>query len=433
LSRKVVQVNEVYLPLFENEDRYLVLYGSAGSGKSVFAADKIVARTVGQAGHRFLVIRKVANTIRSSAYQLIIDRISEFGLRSEFDVNKTEMRITHRPTGNEILMGGLDDVEKLKSITGITGVWIEEATEITSDDFDQIDLRLRGETLNYKQIILSFNPIDERHWLKQRFFDNTPEFCTVVKTTYRDNEFLDDEYKRTLELKAKVNPNYYRIYVLGEWGREDIDKPFIYNFERSKHVGKVTMEDKELRFSTDFNFNPFATIVCQMWFDKDGHHIRVLKEHALVNKGVIDKIELIKTSYTAKDMATCLWTGDATQRKRTVEQNIVNGKNLHAWEQIDRAFRLGKRLQVPNVNPNVSRSRDLCNFVFALHPDLVIDESCTVLINEIMYTEADDSGGINKKNRSNDNQKADFLDCFRYALNTWCNDIMDNPKKYGIK
>jgi len=431
--QKKIRINHVYLPYLKNKDRYLILYGSAGSGKSVFAAQKVVARLVGEAGHRMLVVRKVANTLRSSVFQLIIDTIRSYGLFDEFNINKSEMRITHNPTGNEILMGGLDDVEKLKSIAGVTSIWIEEATELTADDFDQIDLRLRGETENYKQIVLSFNPIDERHWLKGRFFDNELEDATILKTTYRDNDFLDEDYKRTLELKAKVNPNYYRIYVLGEWGREDIDKPFIYNFERIKHVGKVVREDKELRFSTDFNFNPFATIVCQMWFDKDGHHIRVLKEHALVNKGVIDKIELIKTSYTAKDMATCLWTGDATQRKRTVEQNIVNGKNLHAWEQIDRAFRLGKRLQVPNVNPNVSRSRDLCNFVFALHPDLVIDESCTVLINEIMYTEADDAGGINKKNRSNDNQKADFLDCFRYALNTWCNDIMDNPKKYGIK
>ena len=431
--QKEILINDTYLPYVKNKDRYLVLYGSAGSGKSVFAAQKLIIRLATELHHRFLVVRKVANTIRSSAFQLILDVIAEFGIREHFTVNKTEMKITYTRNGNEIWFGGLDDVEKLKSIAGITSIWIEEATELTSNDFDQIDLRLRGETLNYKQIILSFNPIDERHWLKKRFFDQDLEACKIVHTTYKDNEFLDDEYKRTLELKAKVNPNYYRIYVLGLWGREDIDKPFIYNFERSKHVGKVVREDKELRFSTDFNFNPFATIVCQMWFDKDGHHIRVLKEHALVNKGVIDKIELIKTSYTAKDMATCLWTGDATQRKRTVEQNIVNGKNLHAWEQIDRAFRLGKRLQVPNVNPNVSRSRDLCNFVFALHPDLVIDESCTILINEIMYTEADDAGGINKKNRSNDNQKADFLDCFRYALNTWCNDIMDNPKKYGIK
>ena len=431
--QKEILINDTYLPYVENKDRYLVLYGSAGSGKSVFAAQKLIIRLTTELHHRFLVVRKVANTIRSSAFQLILDVIAEFGIREHFTVNKTEMKITYTRNGNEIWFGGLDDVEKLKSITGITSVWIEEATELKADDFDQIDLRLRGETPHYKQIILSFNPIDERHWLKERFFDNDVDGCSILKTTYRDNEFLDEEYKRTLELKAKVNPNYYRIYVLGQWGREDTEKPFIYNFNRDKHTGKVARVDKELRFSTDFNFNPFVTIVGQAWFDKDGHHIRILKEHAMVNKGVLDKIELIKNSYTQKDLATCLWTGDATQRKRTVEQNIVNGKNLHAWEQIDRAFNLRRRLQVPNVNPNVSTSRDVCNFIFALHPDIIIDEGCTLLINEILYTEADDEGKINKKNRNKESQKADALDCLRYYFNTWCPDIMQRPEKYGIR
>jgi phage terminase large subunit len=246
---KRIKVNRVYSPYLSNKDRYLVLYGSAGSGKSVFAAQKIVLRIVSEQGHRFLVVRKVANTLRSSTYQLILDTIRDLDLLNEFEVNKTEMRFTHKLTGNEILMGGLDDVEKLKSIAGVTGVWIEEATELTSDDLDQIDLRMRGETLNYKQILLSFNPIDERHWLKKRFFDDGMEYCTILKTTYRDNNFLDEEYKRTLELKAKVNPNYYRIYVLGEWGREEVNRPFMYNFNMDSHVGETKVNDTPLIFS----------------------------------------------------------------------------------------------------------------------------------------------------------------------------------------
>ena len=167
-----LRVNDAFYGLLSDTNRYEVLYGGSGSGKSVFATQKIVIRTVGEEKHRFLCIRKVANTLRSSVYQILIDCISDLGLRSEFEINKTEMRFTHTPTGNEILLAGLDDVERLKSIAGITSIWVEEATELTEGDFDQIDLRLRGETANYKQIILSFNPIDESHWLKKRFFDN---------------------------------------------------------------------------------------------------------------------------------------------------------------------------------------------------------------------------------------------------------------------
>ena len=447
---------ECYKHLLTSDADIHFLWGGRDSGKSYFIAQKLIVDCLRNDYFRCIMVKKTYESIKDSQFQTIKDLVNKWKLNDLFKFNTSPLEITC-VNGNKFIARGCDKPEKLKSIANPSDVWYEEGDHLTEEDYDTISTGLRAESDVKITEWFSFNPEARgksftEHWIDKRYLSKAKyngnevfEIETIVDddpvkvkytsthTTYDNNPYCSPKRKAKHELLGTANPAKWRVYSRGFRGAADIDKPFIYNFERSKHVGKVTREDKELRFSTDFNFNPFATIVCQMWFDKDGHHIRVLKEHALVNKGVIDKIELIKTSYTAKDMATCLWTGDATQRKRTVEQNIVNGKNLHAWEQIDRAFRLGKRLQVPNVNPNVSRSRDLCNFVFALHPDLVIDESCTILINEIMYTEADDAGGINKKNRSNDNQKADFLDCFRYALNTWCNDIMDNPKKYGIK
>jgi hypothetical protein len=430
---KRIKVNRVYSPYLSNKDRYLVLYGSAGSGKSVFAAQKIVLRIVSEQGHRFLVVRKVANTLRSSTYQLILDTIRDLGLLNEFEVNKTEMRFTHKLTGNEILMGGLDDVEKLKSIAGVTGVWIEEATELTSDDFDQIDLRMRGETLNYKQILLSFNPIDERHWLKNRFFDDGMEYCTILKTTYRDNNFLDEEYKRTLELKAKVNPNYYRIYVLGEWGREEVNRPFMYNFNMDSHVGETKVNDTPLIFSLDFNFDPFVCIVAQEWNDRDGHHLHVHNEIVLSKQGVNDMIRVIKGNYTQLQLSKAIFTGDATQRKRTVEQSVRGTENLHAWAMLDEAFKLGKRLRVPRANPKVASTQDICNFALSLHPDIKINNKCNLLINEMQFTECDADGNILKKDRNKLEQRADAIDAYRYLTMYVMPDIAQFPKKYGIK
>jgi hypothetical protein len=430
---KRIKVNRVYSPYLSNKDRYLVLYGSAGSGKSVFAAQKIVLRIVSEQGHRFLVVRKVANTLRSSTYQLILDTIRDLDLLNEFEVNKTEMRFTHKLTGNEILMGGLDDVEKLKSIAGVTGVWIEEATELTSDDLDQIDLRMRGETLNYKQILLSFNPIDERHWLKKRFFDDGMEYCTILKTTYRDNNFLDEEYKRTLELKAKVNPNYYRIYVLGEWGREEVNRPFMYNFNMDNHVGETTVNDTPLIFSLDFNFDPFVCIVAQEWNNRDGHHLHVHNEIVLSKQGVNDMIRVIKGNYTSLQLSKAIFTGDATQRKRTVEQSVRGTENLHAWAMLDEAFKLGKRLRVPRANPKVASTQDICNFALSLHPDIKINPKCNLLINEMQFTECDADGNILKKDRNKLEQRADAIDAYRYLTMYVMPDIAQFPKKYGIK
>ena len=103
----------------------------------------------------------------------------------------------------------MDDVEKLKSIHGITGIWVEETTEITLSDFLQINLRLRGKTENYKQVILTFNPIDANHWLNKTELEN----CFSLKSTYLDNAFCDDEYKEVIRALAGQDENFYNIYA----------------------------------------------------------------------------------------------------------------------------------------------------------------------------------------------------------------------------
>lgn len=205
------------IPILDDQSRYLVLYGGAGSGKSVTAAQKIVIRMLEEPGHRFLVVRKVANTIRNSVFSLLRGTISEWGLTQLFRINKSDMDITCS-NGNQIIFAGLDDVEKLKSIHGITGMWLEEASEMTQEDFQQLDLRLRGYTQNYKQIIISFNPISITHWLKKVFFDQKKTNAKVIHTTYKDNKFIDEEYKKTLESLEQQDPYYYSVYALGEWG-----------------------------------------------------------------------------------------------------------------------------------------------------------------------------------------------------------------------
>lgn len=161
--------NPCYIPTYNFTGRYLHFYGSAGSGKSEWvAAGKILLRAMNEEGHRFLYYRKVAKTIRNSQFQLFKDIIARWKVTDLFKINKTDMNIIYRPNGSELIASGLDDVEKLKSITGLTGTWGEEMTEMTEDDFDQIDLRMRGFTKYYKQHIFSYNPIDDQHWLKKK-------------------------------------------------------------------------------------------------------------------------------------------------------------------------------------------------------------------------------------------------------------------------
>ena len=209
--------NRAFLPLFADEHRYLVLKGGGGSGKSIFAGRKVLERMMSEKGHRFLVCRKVQKTLRESCWRQLVEQAREHYAGEVANVNKTDMTITFR-NGNVILFAGLDDVEKLKSIYNVTGIWIEEASELAEGDFNQLDIRLRGKTENYKQIILTFNPVSALHWLKKRFWDRRDPEATIHESTYKDNRFLDAEAVRVLEGFKDTDEYYYTVYCLGQWG-----------------------------------------------------------------------------------------------------------------------------------------------------------------------------------------------------------------------
>ena len=194
--------------------------GGGGSGKSVFISQLLIIRVFAlDEAVKALVVRNVMNDNRESTFAELKKRISEMELDEFFKINKTSMEITCLRNGNTIIFRGLDDIERVKSIEGITQIWIEEASEIGEKEFDQLDIRLRNERDTYEnQIFLTFNPISQNHWLKKRFFDMKNPRANVMKTTYHDNPYLPDINREQLEAMKETSPYYYQVYCLGEWG-----------------------------------------------------------------------------------------------------------------------------------------------------------------------------------------------------------------------
>lgn len=209
--------NETFLPLFFDRHRYLVLKGGGGSGKSIFAGRKVLERAGTEAGHRVLVCRKVARTLRHSCFDQLCGQLAKYYPGTGYQIKTGDMEIRFR-NGSVIFFAGLDDAEKLKSIYDITMIWIEEASELEEGDFNQLDIRLRTDCPWYLQMILSFNPISITHWLKKRFFDQPDTRAQVHESTYKDNRFLTEEAIRTLEAFRERDEYYYMVYCLGMWG-----------------------------------------------------------------------------------------------------------------------------------------------------------------------------------------------------------------------
>lgn len=303
-----------YKKLYDYKNRYEVYYGGAGSGKSVFITQKLTIKLLGSP-RKLLVIRKVGRTLRDSVYQLFSDILSEWRIKPYIGVNKTDFTITF-PNGSVILFKGLDDPEKIKSITGITDIWIEEATEITADDFSQLDLRLRAKKENL-QIYLSFNPTSKANWVYKKWFVKPKKepSTVILKTTYKDNRFLPESYIKTLEAMIKTNPTYYKIYALGEFC--SLDKLIYTNWETAELNTDELKRRAELKLAVglDFGFTNDPTALITALIDEENKIIYVTDEH--VKTGLTnDKIaEIIKY----KGLAKSTITADAAESKSIKE------------------------------------------------------------------------------------------------------------------
>lgn len=225
-----IKANRVFKEPDQSQKRYIVMKGSAGSGKSVDTAQHYILRLMSDPGRNLLCVRKSDVTNRDSTFaelQGAIFRMFGEQYKKYWYINSSDMRLECIANHNQIFFRGVNDEkqrEKLKSIAvkrgKLTDVWIEEATELTQSDFEIIDDRLRGELPKgqFYQIRLTFNPVSSSHWIKKHFFDRADPDVFTHHSTYKDNRFIDDAYYRRMERRKEVDPDGYRIYGLGEWG-----------------------------------------------------------------------------------------------------------------------------------------------------------------------------------------------------------------------
>lgn len=273
-----IQANPVFREADASCKRYIVMKGSAGSGKSVDTAQNYLLRLMKDKGRNLVAMRKSDITNRDSTFAELTGAIYRtFGADADkyWQITLSPLCITCKLNGNKIIFRGMNDDkqrEKLKSITFATGkltdVWLEEATEFTQADLEIIDDRLRGELPDgqFYQIRMTFNPVNKNHWIKKVFFDIPDPNVLTHHSTFLTNRFIDDAYKARMERRKLVDPEGYRIYGLGEWG--ETGGLILTNYEATE-VSQNLNDYDDICIGQDFGYNHANAILLLGFKDDD--------------------------------------------------------------------------------------------------------------------------------------------------------------------
>lgn len=223
-------VGKGYGSFWRFKGRYRVVKGSRASKKSKTTALWFIVNMMKYPQANALVIRKTFRTLKDSCYTELKWAVHRLGVDAWWEFKLNPLEATYKPTGQKIYFRGLDDPLKVTSITVDVGVlcwaWLEEAYEVMNeDDFNILDESIRGGVPEgsglFKQWTITFNPWNEHHWLKKRFFDHPDDETLALTTNYMCNEWLDAADIKVFEDMKKRNPRRYAVAGLGGWGIVD--------------------------------------------------------------------------------------------------------------------------------------------------------------------------------------------------------------------
>ena len=301
-EKKVVSLPEVvgkgYKTFWNFKGRYRVVKGSRASKKSKTTALWYITNLIKYPEANLLVVRKTYRTLKDSCYTELKWAARRLGVEEHFTFKESPLEITYKPTGQKIYFRGLDDPLKVTSVTVDVGclcwMWIEEAYEVMKeDDFNILDESIRGECPEglFKQITLTFNPWNERHWIKKRFFDAEPDpDILAITTNYLCNEWLDKADLKVFETMKKNNPRRYAVAGLGGWGVVD---GLVYENWKEEYFELEQVRQYKSAFGLDFGYTNDPSAFFVGFIDLENKRLYVYDElykPGMSNRKIADEI-----------------------------------------------------------------------------------------------------------------------------------------------
>jgi PBSX family phage terminase large subunit len=409
--------NAKYLPAITRPKIYNILYGGAGSGKSQTMIQFFLSELLSHGendNETYVVLRKVAATIRTSVYMDFKNKIYEWGLGDL--ITAYDGIFEFRSRSNKIIFMGVDNPEKLKSLAQAKYIWVEEATELTKEDFIQVTLRLRGISKHQKRFFLTFNPVSDSHWIKERFFDKPPEVekdkILIMHSTYKDStKFLDKEYPIRMEALKEVDYTYWDVYANGNWGVWDRETLYVQYFDPKNHVVEGYLRahpDYPLYLTFDFNITN-TCVVIQFSKNANGHSnygtINVIKTYRHGDLG--DLCNMIKQEFPGMRYVV---NGDPAGQARSA----FTTANMSAYQLISNFMNLpDMNLQIMRSSPSHLNTRIIDTLVFRKCKIQIGSEQNQALIADFKEAKVDRRISLDTWKQKNPD-KSHALDAWRY-------------------
>lgn len=424
----------------DNSIRTILVYGGKSSSKTI-SISQILAKEAALKKASTIAFRKESTIIKTTLKKSFNLSIESMRLSPAFE----KFEWSYRTKQSEIVLKGLDEEEKAKGVESYKYIYLDELNHFSEAEYTQFNLSLRG--IEGQKIFASWNPVDEASWVKKNLVDkyefvdteyelpckesfvkkSTCGKVILIKTTYEDNYWItgspcgtygykDDnlmyEYK---ELK-RTNPKSYKINVLGEWGKVDVDGVFAWAFDEEKHISKDLDNpiwkcdpNNYVYLSFDFNRNPITCAVIQYINDI----IYVIRQYKLPNSDIYALCDRIKIEYSC---FTFIVTGDASGKNGTA----MVRDNLNYYKIIKTQLTLNDgQFKIPSVNPGIEENQALVNTILVKKQVQIHPKQAEALIYDLQNVSMNADGTMKKGDRNDTKQQADALDCFRYYLNVF--------------
>lgn len=401
-----MQTNRVYLPdivgkgygaFWRFKGRYKVVKGSRASKKSSTQSLKVIMEIMENPCINWLVVRKTERTLRDSCFAQLKWAMRQLKVERYFKCSVSPLEITYIPTGQKILFRGLDDPLKVTSITVEVGalcrLWIEEAYEIMSEDaFNRLDESIRGQLPAgmYHQVVLTFNPWSDRHWLKKRFFDESSDNVLAMTTNYLCNEFLSDSDLALFE-EMKKNPKRYQVAGLGNWG---VVEGLVYENWKEQEFNVDAIRGQtgiKSAFGLDFGYTVDPTALVCMLVD-------------MANKKIYIFDELYETGLTNQQLASRI--KDMGYAKEKIRADSAEPKSIEELYQEGLKGITGARKGKDSILNGIQRIQDY---------EIIVHPRCVNVLRELStYQWAKDR--FEKYTGKPEDENNHAMDAMRYGL-----------------